>query len=460
MLGRKVRFGEYEVDFARFELRKRGVRIGLQRKPFRVLELLLRRPGELVTREELFNFLWPDSHVSFEHGLNTAVNSLRQVLGESSRDCHFIETRPGLGYRFSAPVEEVIESDSKQTSSPISVKNVAREDFLKGHYFLDKLTEDDIYKALAFFKAAADDESCAPLAHTGIADAYCQLALLGSLGSSKLAGQARASVDFALRNSPDLAPAHVSEGRMKILFDWDWESAHDAVNRALTLDADSISAHTLRASLLSIAGRHEEALDACRRAITLDPLSFSTSLQFAACLHAAHDFQGVVDQCWKILVLTPCFAPAQILLALAYEQLDMWEEAIVELENVRHCPGFQAMALSGIGHIYATMNRRAEAEQALSELSAQGQNGHVSPYWQAIVYSGMKRHSEALASLAEAIRRRDPVALWTGADARLDKLRDHDQYQMLLQQIRASKQKSTWLPIDRCSERAAASAGG
>ena len=76
------------------------IRVGLQHKPFRVLELLLRHPGELVSREELIGSLWPDSNVSFEHGLNTAVNSLRKALGESFDEPHFIETRSGLGYRF------------------------------------------------------------------------------------------------------------------------------------------------------------------------------------------------------------------------------------------------------------------------------------------------------------------------------------------------------------------------
>ncbi len=113
MPGKKVCFEDYEADFARRELRKGGVRIPLQRKPFCVLELLLRRPGELVSREELIRFLWPDSHVSFAHALNTAVNSLRQAFEETSRRCHFIETRPGLGYRFIAPVKQLPELNGK-----------------------------------------------------------------------------------------------------------------------------------------------------------------------------------------------------------------------------------------------------------------------------------------------------------------------------------------------------------
>lgn len=106
---RRLRFGTFEVDLHERELHNRGIRIGLQQKPFRILELLLRKKGELVSREELAQYLWPNLHVSFDRGLNTAVNVLRRALGDSSRNSRYIETRSGLGYRFIAPVEEIWE---------------------------------------------------------------------------------------------------------------------------------------------------------------------------------------------------------------------------------------------------------------------------------------------------------------------------------------------------------------
>jgi TolB-like protein/tetratricopeptide (TPR) repeat protein len=104
---RKLRFGTFEVDLQERELYNRGIRVGLQHKPFRILELLLRKRGVLVTREELAQHLWPNLHVSFDRGLNTAVNVLRRTLGDSPTNCRYIETRSGLGYRFIAQVEQV-----------------------------------------------------------------------------------------------------------------------------------------------------------------------------------------------------------------------------------------------------------------------------------------------------------------------------------------------------------------
>src|SRR6266566_1372710 len=96
-----LRFGTFEVDLRAGELRKQGVRIKVQEQPFHVLTVLLRRPGEVVTREELRNQNWPpDTFVDFDNSLNTAINKLREALGDSADNPRFIETLPRRGYRF------------------------------------------------------------------------------------------------------------------------------------------------------------------------------------------------------------------------------------------------------------------------------------------------------------------------------------------------------------------------
>src|SRR5664279_5893841 len=103
--GRVFRFGRFEVNEAEGELRKEGIRIKLHSQPFQVLVMLLERPSELVTREEMRQRLWgDDTIVDFDHGLNTAVNKLREALGDSASQPRHVETVPGKGYRFIAPV--------------------------------------------------------------------------------------------------------------------------------------------------------------------------------------------------------------------------------------------------------------------------------------------------------------------------------------------------------------------
>lgn len=101
-----IRFGVFEVDLRTGELRKHGIRIKLRDQPFQILSLLLEHPREVVTREELQRRLWPtDTFVDFDHGLNRAINQLRDALSDSADNPRFIETFPKRGYRFIAPVE-------------------------------------------------------------------------------------------------------------------------------------------------------------------------------------------------------------------------------------------------------------------------------------------------------------------------------------------------------------------
>src|ERR1700694_4785453 len=98
-------FGVFEVDLRSGELRKRGVRIKLQEQPFQILSLLLEHPGEVVTREELRQKLWPaHTFVDFDRSLNKAMTKLRSALGDSADSPRYVETIPRHGYRFLAPV--------------------------------------------------------------------------------------------------------------------------------------------------------------------------------------------------------------------------------------------------------------------------------------------------------------------------------------------------------------------
>ena len=105
---RVLRFGVFQLNLAGRELRKHGVRIRLPGQPFCILSILLEKPGEVVTREEMRNRLWSsDTFVDFEHSLNSAMKKLRTALGDSPENSRYIETVPRVGYRFIAPVEDI-----------------------------------------------------------------------------------------------------------------------------------------------------------------------------------------------------------------------------------------------------------------------------------------------------------------------------------------------------------------
>ena len=103
---RLLRFSVFEVDLRTGELRKQGLKVKLQGQPFQVLAMLLERPGELVTREEIREKLWPgDTFIDFEHSVNNSIKRVREALGDDAAAPRFIETLPRHGYRFIAPVD-------------------------------------------------------------------------------------------------------------------------------------------------------------------------------------------------------------------------------------------------------------------------------------------------------------------------------------------------------------------
>src|SRR6202162_2469584 len=119
---RILRFATFEVDLQARELRKNGLKLKLHGQPFEVLAMLLERPGELVSREQLRERLWPtDTFVDFDHGVNTAINKLREALGDSADNPRFVETLPRRGYRFLAGVAGPDRATAAEAVLPVGV---------------------------------------------------------------------------------------------------------------------------------------------------------------------------------------------------------------------------------------------------------------------------------------------------------------------------------------------------
>ena len=137
------RFGSFEVDLTSHEIRRHGVRISLEGKPFEILVTLLENPGQVVSRKMLRQRLWPDSYVRYEQSLNTAMNKLRGTLGDSSESPRYVETLPRVGYPFIAPVEKM--QKPRETGRRIMLAVLPLEN-LSGDpeqaYFVDGLFEE------------------------------------------------------------------------------------------------------------------------------------------------------------------------------------------------------------------------------------------------------------------------------------------------------------------------------
>ena len=207
-----LRFGVFEVNLRAGELRKQGVRIKVQEQPFHVLTVLLQRAGEVVTREELRNQNWPaDTFVDFDNSLNTAINKLREALGDSADNPRFIETLPRRGYRFIAPVTDA-DATARGTAPGVSAAAAPHlEKPFEGHRQLANEVP-VAWRRPGIFVVAA------------IAAALALLVIGAALWLRKPAGLPDRSEWVALTKFPDSVsqPALSADGRMLVFIRGDY----------------------------------------------------------------------------------------------------------------------------------------------------------------------------------------------------------------------------------------------
>ena len=441
----RLRFGTFEVDLRNRELRNRGIRIRLQAKPFRILELLLERSGELVTRDELIQQLWPGLHVNFEQSLNTAVNSLREALGDSSRSCRFIETRSGLGYRFVAHVEQITAID---LGLPGFTTHIASrtfgvyEDYLKGRHFYEKMSEDDLRRSVAHFESAIRQDSTYAPAYAGLADSYTLFAFFGMLAPAEAGRKAKELAARAVQIDGALPEIRAASASVMTSFGWDWTSAELECQRSLELNPNYAEGHHRFAALLCRLGRMQEAIQRICRAQELNPVSMAISMQAGWIFCMARQFEAAVDQCWNALSVEPKFAPAQYTLGLAYGQLGMVDEALTEFENARTCSGNNPVAAAALSHAYASAGRPSESRAILHELGKMSEQRYVSCYWKAMIWIGLREYDRALNEIENACRDGDVWLTWLSVEPRFDPIRSHERFTRVLKQIGLSHARS------------------
>jgi Tfp pilus assembly protein PilF len=312
----------------------------------------------------------------------------------------------------------------------------AYQDYLKGRYFYNKMTEEDLHKSIAHFEAALRQDPNYSLAYAGLADTWTLFAFLGILTPRDACRRAKHFTKAALEIDDELAEAHAASASVRRVFDWDWPGAEAGYLRALDLNANYADGHCSYAAHLSAMQRPEEAIREIRTAQELDPLSLVINMEVAWNLYMARDFRGALEQAWKTLVLEPKFAAAQHTLGLAYEQLEMNDEAVTEFQNARTCSGGHPATIAALGHAYAIAGNQGEASKALRDLDQLSKGRYVSRYWRALIYAGLATDDLALESLEKACEERDVWVVWLKVEPRFDRLRSSVRFDNLLRKLR------------------------
>ena len=330
-----VSFGVFEADLRAGELRRSGVKVRIQDLPFRALAVLLSRPNEVITREELRQALWPgDVFVDFDRGISSAIKRLRDALGDSADNPIFIETVERRGYRWIGPLHapELSAEDELQLGGPAAppplphvsprwkfifalpvlallfaawifrpsyrsakagskthaasfsssvdlpvhaANREAEEFYLKGRYYWEKRTPDSLSKAVdSFTQSIVHDPSYAP-AYVGLADCYNLLREYTVMPASEAYPRALAAAKKAVELDPQSSEAHASFAFASFFGMGDAATAGREFRRAIDLNPNNAIAHHWYATYLQCLRRYPESLAEIERAQALEPASKS-----------------------------------------------------------------------------------------------------------------------------------------------------------------------------------------
>lgn len=270
--------------------------------------------------------------------------------------------------------------------------------YLKGRYFWNKRTADNLKVALAYFKQAIDEDPAYAQAYSGLADTY---ALLGDwqyavMSPKEALPKAKAAAIKALELDSALGEAHNSLAFCLDGFDWAFDSAGKEFLRAIELNPGYATAHHWYAWHLALLHRYDEALAEMRKAENLDPLSLVINADLAELLALAHSYDESILQSRKTIEMDPNFGLAYNHLGQAYLQKHMNDEAVAELQKAVQLSGGSPTCIANLARAYVASGKRSEAEKLLSDLKKRSNPSHSLASEIAVIYTSLGDTDQAM----------------------------------------------------------------
>jgi TolB-like protein/DNA-binding winged helix-turn-helix (wHTH) protein/Flp pilus assembly protein TadD len=304
----------------------------------------------------------------------------------------------------------------------------AHENYLRGRYFLNKRTADDLKKAAYYFNQSIQEDPKYPLPYTGLAD-IDQLSERPQL--------AREEVQKALALDDQLAEAHTSLARLLYRFNGDWQGADREFKRALELDHNYAPAHHWYSMYLGLEGRREQALAEAEKACELDPLSAVVGANLAKTLQEQGQYDKAIERAKKTLDLEPNSAVTHAVLGLAYQDKRMYTEAISEFKKALQLGGPPEEMRGLLGYAFAVSGDSANAGKMIAELKALWPTHTHAALYLAVVFSGLGDKENSLNWLAKAQEVHESDLVGIGRDSHFVEVRSDPRFQALLHRVGA-----------------------
>ncbi len=302
--------------------------------------------------------------------------------------------------------------------------------YLRGRYFLNKRTPDEVRKAASYFEEARAKDSNFALAYAGLADAYNILGDYDYLRPSDTLPHAKAQALAALAIDDTLAEAHTALAHVK-MYELEWLEAKEEFKRAIGLNPNYSTARQWYANCLMALGNTEEALAQIRVAMKVDSLSLTVNQALGFLLYLARDYPAAIEQYRKALELDPTFVPSHSGLGTAYLQTERYDDAVREFERAIELTNGATDYVAALGRAYALAGRRRKALETLNGLEKVSHSSYVSPYYIALIHSALGDKDLAFEWMDKACIERSSFLFFLRVDPSVDALRSDPRFRML-----------------------------
>jgi TolB-like protein/DNA-binding winged helix-turn-helix (wHTH) protein/Tfp pilus assembly protein PilF len=323
--------------------------------------------------------------------------------------------------------------DRERLAKSPAVAPEAYENYLKGRYYWNKRTDENLTKAIGYFEEATREDQQYGLAYAGLSDCYAIISatIFGTMPSSVSAPKAREAAQRAIQLDPTLAEAETSLATVKFNYEWDWPGAAAGFQRAIQLNPSYATAYQRYSLYLMAMGRTQESFDEINKARELDPLSISINFSLGWRLYMARQYDRAIEQLQNTIEMDPSYELAHLVAGLAYEQKGQFDKAIAELRESVDLSRGTPMMISALANAYARSGNKIEAEKLLAQLTARSRTEYVSPYYLAVIEAGLGDTEPAIEWLEKAYADHSNGLVFMQVEPVLDGLRLNHRFSTL-----------------------------